>query len=139
MELTGKILKDVIAEAINEYYYGGDEAEGDVVLELSDLIERMPDSEEKSRLLSDMDLADQLLPEMAFEYSIYLVGDRHEDRGDYWTPPNCWVENTRIKSDDNLLSNIQSVKNTVLRNGLLAAYKEFEREVENGDYDDSLE
>ena len=139
MKITDRILKGVIAETINEYYYGRDEEEGDVNLSIDDLIEMMPDSEEKARLVSDPDLIDELLPEMAYDYSIMLGGDYHEDRGDYWTPPNSWIDNVYIKSDDNLLANIQSVQNEILRNGLIMAYKDFEERVKDGEFNDAFE
>lgn len=139
MNISEKTLKNIICETINEYFYGDDEASGDVVISLEELIERMPESDLKSRLLADSDFAEEMLSNMAFEYSLDLKGYRREDPGDYWTPSNWWVENMEIRNDDGLLDNIKSIPDEQLRNGLLQAYQEIEREVKNGDFEDQFD
>lgn len=138
MKLTEKKLKRFICETINEYFYGDDEESGDLNISLEDLIGMMPDSEVKNRLVTDSDLIDELLPSMAFEYSIDLTAERHESRGDYWTQPDLWFENRSIRDDDGLLDNINSVQDEELRNGLLQAYRTIENGVKNGDYDEAF-
>ena len=138
MNISENTLKNIICETINEYFYGDDEASGDVVISLEELIERMPDSELKSKLLADSDFADEMLSNMAFEYSLDLRATRREDPGDYWTPSNWWVENAEIRNDDGLLDNIKSIPNEELRNGLLQAYQELEREVKSGGFENEF-
>lgn len=135
MNLSEKSLRQIICETIQEYFYGDDEESGDLNITTEDLVRMLPDSEIKNRLIADPDLIDEMLPTMAYDYSLDLVAERHEEKGDYWTPGDSWLERQHIRNDDGLLDNINSVQNEELRNGLLQVYRNLEKDIENGEYD----
>lgn len=141
MNISENTLKNIICETINEYYrdYDDNEVYGGFCMATEELIELMPDSELKNRLLSDSDFADEVLSNMAFDYDIELKAYREVSPGDYWTPSDWWLENREIRNDDGLLQNIKAIPNEELRNAFLLAYKALEQGVADGDYDDKFD
>lgn len=146
MKMDGETLKGLIVETINEYEFGGiedfsddNEATGEVSLSLDDLVTYMPDCEVKRNVESNPDLLDELFPDMAFDYTITLAGERKEGGGDYYTTPYSWAEGVYIKSDDGLVDNIKAIKNGAAREAMVQAFQAFEKEVRGGLWDSYVE